>query len=113
MYCNIASLVESHNRSQLAVGEVQIFRGRCELYTVAFGKLALCFAVHGDSLQAARVIGHRLAGLALYREQVLLGVRVYDGGILSGTDSDDFAASRIAQHVAGVVLFGPGTVSSG
>ncbi len=26
---------------------------------------------------------------------------------------DDFAASRIAQHVAGVVLFGPGAVSSG
>src|SRR5208283_5142041 len=111
MYRNIASFVESHNRSQLAVGNVQIFRGRCELYTVAFGKVALCFAVDGASLQAAWVIGHVLAGLTLDRDLVLLGVCVCDGGIFSGLDSDDLAASRIAQHIAGVVLFSPGAVS--
>ena len=113
MHRNVTSLIEAHNRSQFAVGNVQILRGCCELYAVAFGKLALCFAVDGDSLQAARVIGHLLAGLTLDREQVLFGVGVCDGGIFSGIDSHDFAASRIAQHVAGVVLFGPGAVSSG
>ena len=113
MHGDVAPLIEAHNRSQLAVGNVQIFRGRCELDAVAFGKLALCCAVDGDSLQAARVIGHLLAGLTLDREQVLSGICVCDGGIFSGIDSHDFAASRIAQHVAWVVLFGPGAVSSG
>src|SRR5271166_835764 len=110
---NVATLIEAHNRSQFTVGDVQILRGRCELYPVAFGKLALCCAVDGDSLQAAWVIGHLLAGLTLDREQVLFSIRVCDGGIFSGLDSDDFAASRIAQHVAGVVLFCPGAVSAG
>src|SRR5271165_2524256 len=113
MYRNVALLIEAHNRSQFAVGDVQILRWRCELYAVAFGKLAVCFAVDGDSLQAAWVIGHLLAGLTLDREQVLFSIRVGDGGIFSGLDSDDYAASRIAQHVAGVVLFCPGAVSSG
>src|SRR5271157_707353 len=112
MHRNVTLLIEAHDRSQLAVSDVQVLRGSCELYAVAFGKLALRCAVDGDSLQASRVIGHLLAGLTLDREQVLLGVRVCDGGILSGIDSHDFAASRIAQHVAGVVLFGPGAVSS-
>ena len=51
MYRNVASLIEAHNRSHLAVGDVQVFRGRCELHPVAFGKLTLCFAVDRDSLQ--------------------------------------------------------------
>src|SRR5271166_6524992 len=54
--------------SQFAVGDVQVFRRCCELYAVAFGKLALCCAVDGDSLQAARVVGHRLAGFTLDRD---------------------------------------------
>ena len=54
-----------------------------------------------DALQAARVIGHLLAGLALDRKQVLFGVRVGNGAVLAGADSHDFAASRIAQHITG------------
>src|SRR5271165_2924892 len=110
MYRNVTLLIEAQNRSQFAVGNVQILRGRCELDAVAFGKLALCFAVDGDSLQAARVIGHLLASVTLDREQVLFSVRVCDGGIFSGIYSHDFAASRIAQNVAWVVLFGPSDV---
>ena len=80
MYRNIATLVESHNSSQLAIGDAQVFRRRCELDQVALSKLAFCFAVDRDSLQAAQVIGHSLAGLTLHSEQVLFGVRRCDGG---------------------------------
>ena len=41
MHRNITSLIEAHNGSQFAVGDVQVLRGSCELYAVAFCKLAL------------------------------------------------------------------------
>ncbi len=99
--------------AQLAVGHLQVVRGRGELDAVSNGERPLPIAVDGDSLLPARVVGQLRTVRPDDGEQVLLGVHALDAGVLAFLEASLFRAARVQEHVVRLVADGPRPVGSG
>src|SRR5437588_1610983 len=109
----VAVAVDLGNRSQFAVGNIQLAGRRSKLHAVAFGEFALGFTVDGDALQPARIIAQLASVLAFDGQLVFPAIDAGHGCIFTGLDAKHFAASGVTQHITGLILFSPSPVSAG
>src|ERR1019366_6052508 len=89
---------------EVAIGDAERFVGGGELDAVAYGELAVDFAVDADTCETARIVGGKLLVCFLDRESVCSWVDGDDRCVGGGMDSDGFAATCVANYIADFVV---------
>jgi len=101
---NIAVTLDPLDGRQFAVSEFLFVVRSRELHAVALRELALAVAVYRYTLQAARIIAQLLAAVPLHCERVAFASTCEHARVLSGSMPRGFAAFRVAQYVALLVV---------
>src|ERR1039457_4702057 len=97
----------------LAVGQLQVARGRGELHPVPHGESPLLLAVDGYALLAPWVVALFRAVLPLDGEPVVVRIDEDHARILAFADAGLLRAAAVAQHIALVVPCRPRAICSG
>ena len=106
-------LADALHGPQLAVGQLQVGRGRGELYPVSHGESPLLLAVNGYALLAPWIVALFRAVLPLDGEPVIWRIDALNPRILAFADAGFLGTAAVAQHVALVVPGRPYTIRSG